>query len=112
MAGRRRTPVFTENFALHLDGIRFFLEPEGSAAFQHLLNRLFDTIVPTLCRHPQSGRLFLQHPVRSKEAQLLLRKLKTLLKKGDELREFVVDDYLVKREGDAGGPELPGHDKL
>ncbi len=95
MAGRRRTPVFTENFARNLDAIHLFLEPEGSAAFQRLLDRLFVDIVPTLCRYPQSGRMFLQHPVRSKEAQLLLRKLKALLKKGDELREFVVDDYLV-----------------
>ena len=95
MAGRRRTPVFTENFVQNLDAIRPFLEPAGSATLQRLLDRLFDDIVPTLCRYPQSGRMFLEHPVRSREAQTLLRKLKTLLKKGDELREFVVDDYLV-----------------
>ncbi|MGH7274153.1 MAG: type II toxin-antitoxin system RelE/ParE family toxin, partial [Nitrospiria bacterium] len=44
---------------------------------------------------PESGRMFLKHPVRSKEARLLLRKLSALLKKDDALREFVVDDYLV-----------------
>jgi hypothetical protein len=95
MAGRHRVPVFTENFAANLDSICLFLEPAGSTAFQRLLDRLFDDIVPTLCRYPQSGRLFLNHPVRSKEAKLLLRKLSALLKRGDELREFVVDDYLV-----------------
>lgn len=95
MAGKRRTPVFTENFTLNLDAIRLFLEPEGSAAFGRLLNRLFDDIAPMLCRHSQSGRIFLQHPIRSKEARSFSRKLKTLLKKGDELREFIVDDYLV-----------------
>lgn len=95
MAGKRRTAVFTENFTRNLDTIRLFLEPEGSAAFQDLLDRLFDDIVPTLCRFPQSGRDFLLHPIHSKEAQVLLRKLKTLIQKGDELREFVVDDYLV-----------------
>ncbi|MBI3595998.1 MAG: type II toxin-antitoxin system RelE/ParE family toxin [Nitrospirae bacterium] len=95
MAGRRRTPVFTENFSLNLDALRLFLEPEGRAAFERLLDRLFDDIVPMLCRHSQSGRIFLQHPIRSKEARSLSRKLKTFLKKGDTLREFVVDDYLM-----------------
>ncbi len=95
MAGRRRTAVFTENFTRNLDTIRLFLEPDGSAAFHHLFDRLFDDIVPTLSRFPQSGRNFLQHPIRSKEAKVLFRKLKTSIQKGDALREFVVDDYLV-----------------
>lgn len=95
MAGRRRTPVFSENSTRNLDAIHQFLDPEGSAAFQHLLDRLFDDIVPTLSRFPQSGRNFLQHPIRSKEAKVLFRKLKTSIQKGDALREFVVDDYLV-----------------
>ncbi len=95
MAGRRRAPVFTENFSLNLDVLRLFLEPEGHAAFERLLDRLFDDIVPMLCRYSQSGRLFLQHPIRSKEARSLSQKLKTFLKKGDELREFIMDDYLI-----------------
>ncbi len=95
MAGRRRAPVFTENFAGNLDAIQLFLQPEGEAAFQRLLDRLLVDIVPTLYRFPQSGRIFLRHAVRSKEAQGLLRRLRTLMKKGDDLREFVIDDYLV-----------------
>jgi hypothetical protein len=95
MADRRRAPVFTENFSLNLDALRLFLEPEGRAAFERLLDRLFDDIVPMLCRYSQSGRLFLEHPIRSKEARTLSRKLKTFLKKGNELREFIVDDYLI-----------------
>ena len=95
MADRPRAPVFTENFSLNLAPLRLFLEPEGSAVFERLLDRLFDDIVPMLCRHSQSGRIFIHHPIRSKEARSLSRKLKTFLKKGDELREFVVDDYLV-----------------
>ncbi|MBI1747202.1 MAG: type II toxin-antitoxin system RelE/ParE family toxin [Acidobacteria bacterium] len=95
MDGRRRAPVFTENFSRNLDALRLFLEPEGRAAFERLLDRLFDDIVPMLCRHSQSGRIFLQHSIRSKEARSLARKLKTFLKKGDTLREFVVDDYLI-----------------
>ena len=95
MAVRRRAPVFSENFSLNLDAHRLFLEPEGRVAFERILDRLFDDIVPTLCRYAQSGRLFLKHPIRSKEARALSRKLKTFLKKGDVLREFIVDDYLI-----------------
>jgi len=95
MAGRRRAPVFTESFANNLDSIRLFLEPEGRLAFRRLLDRLFDDIVPMLCRHPASGRRFLSHPVRSLEAQALATRLAGILARGDDLREFVVDDYLL-----------------
>ncbi len=95
MAGRRPTPVFTENFIRNLNAIQSFLSPEGICAFNRLLDRLFDDIVPLLRRYPQSGRSFLAHPARSRESQALLRKLKEKMKKGDDLREFVVGDYLV-----------------
>jgi plasmid stabilization system protein ParE len=86
---------FTENFAANLDSVRLFLEPEARAAFRRLLDRLFDDIVPTLCRFPQSGRPLLNHPVRSVEAQALADRLRASLRRGDDLREFVVDDYIV-----------------
>lgn len=95
MAGRRRTPVFTENFANNLEAIRLFLQPDGEAAFRRLLDRLFEDIVPILCRFPQAGRPFLAHAVRSVEARTLSNRLKGLLEPGDDLREFVVDDYLL-----------------
>ena len=94
MAARLR-PLFTENFAANLESVRLFLEPDGRSAFRRLLDRLFDDIVPTICRFPQSGRSFLAHVVRSLEAQALLERLKAVLRKGDDLREFVVDDYVV-----------------
>lgn len=94
MAARLR-PLFTENFAANLESVRLFLEPDGRSAFRRLLSRLFDDIVPTLCRFPQSGRSFLAHAVRSLEAQLLLDRLKAVLRKGHDLREFVVDDYII-----------------
>jgi hypothetical protein len=94
MAGKFR-PLFTENFATNLDGIRIFLEAEGKSFFQRLISRLFDDIVPTLCRFPQSGRPFLAHTVRSLESQVLLDRLKSLLGKNDELREFIVGDYII-----------------
>jgi plasmid stabilization system protein ParE len=94
MAARLR-PLFTENFAANLDSIRLFLDPNGRSAFRRLLDRLFDDIVPTLCRFPQSGRSFLAHAVRSQEARTLLDRLEAVLRKGDDVREFVVDDYII-----------------
>ncbi len=95
MAGKLRTAVFSQNFIRNLDAVESFLKPEAPAAFDRLLTRLIDEIVPMLRRHPQSGRPFLAHPIRSREGRALLRKLKAKLKKGDELREFVVEDYLI-----------------
>lgn len=95
MAVRRRTPVFTENFAENLEGIRAFLGDEGQAAFRHLLDRLFADIVPTLCRFPLSGRQLLKHPIRSLETRALTKRLEGMLEVGDDLREFVLDDYVV-----------------
>lgn len=95
MAGKRRSPLFAENFSRNLDELRRFLEPAASASFERLLDRLFQDIVPNLCRFPRSGRDFLRHRLRSREAVVLSRRLKAALKKGGELREFVVGDYIV-----------------
>lgn len=95
MAGRRLVPVFTENFTRNLDAIETFLKPEGAAVFRRLLDRLFDDIIPLLTRYPHTGRVFLQHPVRSREARTLVRTLSALLRQRDDLLEFVVDDYLA-----------------
>ncbi|MBI3804972.1 MAG: type II toxin-antitoxin system RelE/ParE family toxin [Nitrospirae bacterium] len=95
MAGKLRTPVFSENFIRNLDAIQSFLKPQGGRAFDDLLDRLVDEIVPMLRRYPQPGRLFLSHPIHSREGQLLLRKLKAKMKKGDDLREFVSEESLI-----------------
>jgi plasmid stabilization system protein ParE len=95
MAGRRRTPLFTQNFSENLEGIRAFLGDEGQAAYRHLLDRLLADIVPTLCRFPLSGRQLLKHPIRSLEVRALTKRLEGLLELGDDLREFILDDYIV-----------------
>jgi len=94
MAGRVRL-LFTDNFARNLDSIESFLSVEGRAAFQRLLDRLFEDISPQLTRFPQSGRLFLEHQARSAEARALVERLQEKLRAGDELRELVVDAFVV-----------------
>lgn len=93
MAGKQ--PRFTENFSTNLTAIEEFLGSHGGRALHHFLDRLFDDVIPTLCRFPQSGRSFLAHPIKSAKAKALTKELRKLLGKGDDLREFVMDDYLV-----------------
>lgn len=93
MAGKR--PRFTENFSANLSAIEAFLEPHSRTAFRRFLDRLFDEVIPTLCRFPQSGRSFVTHPVKSTKAKVQHKELAKLLGKGDDLREFVMDEYLV-----------------
>lgn len=95
MAADLLTPVFTENFDKNLIEIELFLNSEGKKAFEHLLDRLFDDIVPTLCQFPQAGRSFLNLDPYSLEAEKLAKQLKSLIKKTDALRQFVLDDYLI-----------------
>lgn len=93
MAGRR--PRFTENFSTNLTAIEAFIGPHGRTAFHRFLDRLFDDVIPTLCRFPQSGRSLLSQAVKSTKAKARTKDLRKFLNKGDNLREFIVDDYLV-----------------
>ena len=93
MAGKR--PRFTENFSANLTAIEEFVAPHSRTAFHRFLDRLFDDVIPTLCRFPQSGRSFLTCTVKSMKAKALTKALRKFLNKGDDLREFVMDDYLV-----------------
>lgn len=93
MAGRR--PRFTEKFSTNLTAIEVFIGPHSRAAFNRFLDRLFDEVIPTLCQFPQSGRSFLTRAVKSTKAKTLTNDLRKFLSKADDLREFVMDDYLV-----------------
>ena len=93
MAGKR--PRFTENFSTKLTAIEEFVAPHSQMAFHRFLDRLFDDVIPTLCRFPQFGRAFLTHAVKSTKANARTKDLRKFLNKGDDLREFVMDDYLV-----------------
>ena len=94
MAGRSQI-FFTDNFTANLDEIQSFLSVEGRLAFQRLLNRLFDDLCPQVSRFPLSGRSFIAHHAGSAEAEKLLNRVQERLRAGDDLREFVVDDYVV-----------------
>ena len=72
MAGKR--PVFTENFSSNLLAIHSFLGSEGDSAYQRLLARLFEDIVPTICQFPESGHSFLARTIRSSDAKRLSKK--------------------------------------
>ena len=91
----RGEPFFTENFTANLDSIESFLGREGSPAFRRLLARLFDDLLPMIARFPRSGRSFLAHRIGSQDAQVLLDRLQGTLRKGDDLREFTVDEYVL-----------------
>jgi len=93
MAGKR--PRFTENFSANLTAIEEFVAPHSQMACHRFLDRLFDDVIPTLCRFPQSGRALLTHAVKSTKANARTKDLRKFLNKGDDLREFVMDDYLV-----------------
>jgi ParE-like toxin of type II ParDE toxin-antitoxin system len=95
MAAAKSQAFFTENFTLNLDSLEAYLQPGGQAAFQKMLGRLIDDIAPMLCRFPQSGRSFFAQPVRSIDGQNLVERLLASLSQGDDLRELIVDDYLV-----------------
>jgi hypothetical protein len=93
MAAKR--PIFTQNFSDNLLAIQTFLGAEGHKPFQRFLDRLFDDIVPQLCQCPKSGRSFLTHTIHSAEAKSLVKRLRSRLHPDDDLREYLIDDYLV-----------------
>jgi plasmid stabilization system protein ParE len=93
MAAKR--PRFTRNFSTNLDDIEAFLGAEGASSFAKIFDRLINDVVPQVCRFPLSGRSFLERSILSTQAQALAERLKERLQKGDDIRELIVDDYLV-----------------
>jgi hypothetical protein len=94
MAAKARL-FFAENFTANLHAIQSFLSVEGQSAFQRLLKGVFDDLCPQVSRFPLSGRSFIAHHAGSAEAEQLIERVQERLRVGDDLREFVVDDYVV-----------------
>ena len=90
----------TANFERNLAEIeRFLAEAEAASAYNALLDELLDTVIPNLERFPGMGGAFLSRKVGSVEttnAQATLRtKLAALVSDPAELREYIMDHYLV-----------------
>ncbi len=97
---RKRVVRLTANFERNLADIeRFLTEAEASQAYDALLDELLDTVIPNIERFPGIGRPFLAHPARSVEStnaiEALRAKLSALTPDAEELREYILDHYLV-----------------
>ena len=95
MAARGNKPVFTANFSSNLSDIQTFLGEDRRRTFDRFFEHLVDDLVPMLCRFPRSGRSFLERSIRSNEALAMVQKLQEKLRDGDDLREFIADEYLI-----------------
>ena len=95
MAARGNKPVFTANFSSNLSDIQTFLGEDARRTFDRFFEHLVDHLVPMLCRFPRSGRSFLERSIRSNEALAMVQKLQEKLRNGDDLREFIADEYLI-----------------
>jgi len=93
--GKKVTVKLTAHFERNLEAIESFLaEADALPAYDHLLDELLDTLIPNLERFPSMGRSFLERPAGSVEALNALERLRTKLL-GGELREYLLEDYLV-----------------
>lgn len=100
MTSRKSIRVkFTANFESNLAEIEAYWSanqfPQG---YDRLLDDLGETVIPNIERFPDMGRPFNERQAESVEAVTKLDALKKRLAKLDrtgELREYVMDDYLV-----------------
>ena len=94
---RRRFSVqISYNFDRNLDQIREFLNEQGEVqAFDGLLDRLFETIIPNLERFPELGTDFFARAPQSLEGQTHLEGLKKRLGRDVWLREYITGDYML-----------------
>jgi plasmid stabilization system protein ParE len=93
MASKR--PLFTENFSANLTDIETFLAEEGTIFFNRFLKKFLAETIPMLCRFPLSGRSFFERSIQTTQALEHIERMKELLRKGDNVRELIVDNYLI-----------------
>ncbi len=95
MTGRSAVRV-TRHFARNLESIEEFLrDADAAAAFDSLLDDIFDQVVPALEEFPDLGRDFFTRRPASREAAALAEKLRRRLGNGTCLHELVRGDYLL-----------------
>ena len=84
----------TATFLARLDSIEAFLaEADAAFAFDDLLARLRDTVIPNLRRFPKIGRRYLDDPPQSAEALTQLAALPAGA--ANLLRDYLHGDYLM-----------------
>ena len=94
MAERLYQVELTATFLARLDAIEVFLaEADAAFAFDDLLARLRDTVVPNLRRFPKIDRRYLDDPPQSAEALAQLAALPAGA--ANLLREYLHGDYLM-----------------
>lgn len=90
---------FSASFLAQLDDIeRDWLDRDFSRAFDFLLDELSERVLPLLERHPRLGRRFMARLPASVQARALHDALLVrLARQGPDadLREYVMDDYLI-----------------
>jgi plasmid stabilization system protein ParE len=93
---KRVTVRITRNFSRNLEDIETFLrEAESAAAFESLLDDLFDQVLPSLEQFPDLGTDFFHRQPSSREAAELTATLRERLGPETALRELVRGDYLI-----------------
>ena len=90
------TVRIASNFERNLDAIRDFLAEQGaSAPFTGLVESVVLRLVPMLESHPRVGRDWMLRTPLTAKGRALRARIKVKLGNARELREFVLDDYLV-----------------
>lgn len=86
----------SDNFARNLEAVWDFLERAGEPeVFGRLLDELFDTAIPNLASFPGAGVDFSRRRTLSGEGAARAERLKKRVRRGETLREYIFDDFLV-----------------
>ena len=89
----------TANFERNLEEIeRFLTEAEAAHAYDDPIDALLETVLPNLWRFPTMGRSFRNRLIGSVEASNgidLLREKLAKINPDSEIREYVLDHYLM-----------------
>lgn len=98
-AHTRAIVELTATFERNLEQIAAFLaDADADQAFDALLAELAETVIPNLERFPSMGRSFLARRARSVEVANGLERLRqqlTALSEDGEIREYVMEHFLV-----------------
>ncbi len=88
--------VVYPSYERSLDGaLDFLLQNDALPAAQHLLDRALVFLPELLSRFPRAGRDFVARNPASPKVVEAVEQVRALMRADIELREYVLDDYLV-----------------